>query len=138
MDTQREIFEALLPRLRSLAMRILGDEAAADEVLDAVWEEWRVAPSPECEASRALLVAASVARPWQAGERADDISASLVRLLEGLPPTDRAVLLLRKVFCLADAEIAARLGLPEPECVVIVERASERLAGLVPGNGPQP
>jgi len=162
MDAQQEIFEAVLPRLKSLAMRILRDEEAVDEVLDAVWAEWQTAPRLGNETSYAMLVASSIqcsllrsrtegalgrvfASEWtleptrsvplitaeQSNDRADDISVSLVLLLEGLPPSDRTVLLLRKVFRLEYADIAAQVGLPESECVAIVDNATSRLFSLI-------
>jgi RNA polymerase sigma-70 factor (TIGR02957 family) len=60
-------------------------------------------------------------------ERADDVSMALLKLLEQLAPEERAAFVLRQVFDLDYADLAAALGKSEAACRQLVHRAAERV-----------
>nr|WP_107904671.1 RNA polymerase sigma-70 factor [Streptomyces chartreusis] len=153
-----EEFEALRPLLFSIAYRILGSVAEAE---DAVQEAWlRYDGSSTRPASAKAYLSATVTRisidvlrsarvrreeytgPWfpepllsdpyedpaRAVELADSVSMAALLLLERLSPLERAVFVLREVFGFGFDEIAAAVDRSEPACRQLVVRARRHMA----------
>jgi RNA polymerase sigma-70 factor, ECF subfamily len=155
--TKVEEFEQLRPLLFSIAYRILGSVADAE---DAVQESWLryAASSTEPVSAKAFLSAvvtrisinvlrsARVRReayvgPWfpeplledpyqdpvRSAELADSLSMAVLLLLERLSPSERAVFVLRDVFGFSFAEVAAALGRSEAACRQLAVRARRHM-----------
>lgn len=142
-------FEAARRRLWSIAYRMLGTAAEADDVVQETYLRWQNADrygisSPEAWLVRTCtriaidaLRSAKRARteyvgPWLpepvAGpeddvELADTLSMAFLLMLERLSPAERAALLLRDVFDYDYARIADILDRREPACRQLVARA---------------
>src|SRR4051794_4284117 len=145
-------FEALRPLLFSIAYRILGSVAEAEDAVQETWLRWQAAPPPE---SPKAFLSAVVTRisidvlrsarrrreeyvgPWfpeplltdpyedpeRAAELADSVSMAALLLLERLSPLERAVFVLREVFGFGFAEIASALQRSEAACRQLAVRA---------------
>jgi RNA polymerase sigma-70 factor, ECF subfamily len=155
--TKVEEFEQLRPLLFSIAYRILGSVADAE---DAVQESWlRYAASSTEPASAKAFLSAVVTRisinvlrsarvrreayvgPWfpeplledpyqdpvRSAELADSLSMAVLLLLERLSPSERAVFVLRDVFGFSFAEVAAALGRSEAACRQLAVRARRHM-----------
>ncbi|MEU1253384.1 RNA polymerase sigma-70 factor [Streptomyces chartreusis] len=153
-----EEFEALRPLLFSIAYRILGSVAEAE---DAVQEAWlRYDGSSTRPASAKAYLSATVTRisidvlrsarvrreeytgPWfpepllsdpyedpaRAVELADSVSMAALLLLERLSPLERAVFVLREVFGFGFDEIAGAVDRSEAACRQLVVRARRHMA----------
>ncbi|MEU8137350.1 RNA polymerase sigma-70 factor [Streptodolium elevatio] len=150
-------FEELRPLLFSIAYRILGSVAEAE---DAVQETWlRCAESPTRPDSAKAFLSAVVTRisinvlrsarvrreeyvgPWfpeplltdpyqdpeRSAELADSVSMAALLLLERLSPLERAVFVLREVFGFGFPEIAAAVGRSEAACRQLAVRARRHM-----------
>ncbi|MFB4299655.1 RNA polymerase sigma-70 factor [Actinomadura sp. NTSP31] len=155
--TRSEEFQELRPLLFSIAYRILGSVAEAE---DAVQETWlRYDASPAVPASAKAYLSAAVTRisinvlrsarvrreeyvgtwfpeplltdPYQDPERsaelADSVSMAALLLLERLSPLERAVFVLREVFGFGFGEIASAVGRSEAACRQLVVRARRHM-----------
>ncbi|QOV36712.1 RNA polymerase sigma-70 factor [Streptomyces ferrugineus] len=153
-----EEFEELRPLLFSIAYRILGSVAEAE---DAVQETWlRFAASSTRPASTKAYLSAAVTRisidvlrsarvrreeyvgPWfpepllndpyqdpaRAVELADSVSMAALLLLERLSPLERAVFVLREVFGFGFGEVASAVGRSEAACRQLLVRARRHMA----------
>ncbi|CAG9167620.1 RNA polymerase sigma-70 factor [Cupriavidus pampae] len=69
------------------------------------------------------LLDASPPTPEELHERADDLSVAFLKVLERLTPEARAAFLLREVFDVDYAEVAAIVGKSEAACRQLVSRA---------------
>jgi RNA polymerase sigma-70 factor (TIGR02957 family) len=151
--TRAEEFEELRPLLFSIAYRILGSVAEAE---DAVQETWlRYAASATQPTSAKAFLSAVVTRisidvlrsarvrreeytgPWfpeplladpyedpeRSAELADSVSMAALLLLERLTPLERAVFVLREVFGFGFGEIAAAVGRSPSACRQLAVRA---------------
>ena len=151
--TRVEEFQELRPLLFSIAYRILGSVAEAE---DAVQESWlRFAASATQPASVKAFLSAVVTRvsidvlrsarvrreqyvgPWfpeplltdpyqdpeRSAELADSVSMAALLLLERLSPLERAVFVLREVFGFSFPEVASAVGRSEAACRQLVVRA---------------
>jgi RNA polymerase sigma-70 factor, ECF subfamily len=124
-------------------------------------EAWLVATTTRLAVDRLRSLAAErrayagpwLPEPWQGEvddgaapdrrlERAADLSIASLLLLERLTPEERAAFVLREVFEVAYAEIAATLDLTEAACRQLVHRArapaARRPAALRRGAGGSP
>ncbi|MET8830316.1 RNA polymerase sigma-70 factor [Streptomyces sp. NPDC004610] len=157
MDASEE-FEELRPLLFSLAYRILGSVAEAE---DAVQETWLRFQGPETRPrsvraylstvvtriSIDVLRSARVRReayvgPWfpepllsdpyedpeRSAELADSLSMAALLLLERLSPLERAVFVLREAFGFGFPEIASAVGRSEAACRQLAVRARRHMA----------
>jgi RNA polymerase sigma-70 factor, ECF subfamily len=151
--SRAEEFEELRPLLFSIAYRVLGSVAEAE---DAVQETWlRYAASPTQPTSAKAFLSATVTRvsidvlrsarvrretyvghwfpeplltdPYQDPERsaelADSVSMAALLLLERLSPLERAVFVLREVFGFGFPEVASAVGRSEAACRQLAVRA---------------
>lgn len=132
-------FEELRPRLFGIAYRITGVVADAEDVVQETWIAWNGMGHGEIRTPEAYLTRAvsnralnrlrdarrrredyigpwlpepldTARRPDEAAEIADSVSYALMVLLEQLTPLERAAFVLREVFQLPSAEVAAALG----------------------------
>jgi RNA polymerase sigma-70 factor (ECF subfamily) len=157
MDSQTALFQQHRPRLFSLAYRMLGSPADAEDVLHDAWLRWHAQDTAALDDPEAWLVTVTTrlaldrlrrARterehytgPWlpeplvpEAGhpeaelERGETLTLSFLLLLERLSPDERAAFLLYEVFDYSHAEAAAILGIAQDACRQRVHRARTRL-----------
>jgi len=155
--SRAEEFQELRPLLFSIAYRILGSVAEAE---DAVQETWlRYQASPTQPASAKAFLSAAVTRlsidvlrsarvrreeysgPWfpeplvtdpysdpeRSAELADSVSMAALLLLERLTPLERAVFVLREVFGFGFDEIASAVGRSEAASRQLAVRARRHM-----------
>jgi RNA polymerase sigma-70 factor (ECF subfamily) len=154
MDREQQ-FDELRPLLFSLAYRMLGVRADAEDVVQDAYVRWRSAKESEIRSPKSYLTTV-VARlsldalkaahhtretyigPWlpeplveplgtQPIEMAESLSLAFLHLLESLSPAERVAFLLREVFEADYSEIAQTLDSNEANCRQIVTRARQRL-----------
>lgn len=154
-EARAEVFHEYRPLLRSIAYRMLGSLADAEDILQDAYIRWQESTTA-ARNPRAFLVttvsrlcinhleSARVRREEYVGswlpepvaaddslERAgadDSLSIAFLVLLERLTPTERAVFLLREVFEYEYSEIGAILDQTEPACRQILRRARLHVA----------
>lgn len=152
MSHARE-FESLRPLLFSIAHRMLGSVAEAEDAVQETWLRY-TAGTVRPESLRSylstvvtrisidVLRSARVRReayvgPWfpeplltdpyenpeRAAEFADSVSMAALLLMERLSPLERAVFVLREVFGFDFDQVAAAVGRSEPACRQLASRA---------------
>lgn len=155
-----EAFQAQRPLLFSIAYRMLGSAAEAEDVLQEAWLRWQEAAPEALDSDKAWLstvvtrlcldqLKSARARreayvgPWlpepvQLDEPVDpeSISLAFLVLLERLTPVERAVYLLREVFDYRFAEIAAIVGQSEVNCRQLHHRARAHVQAARPRFAP--
>ena len=143
--------------LFTVAYEMLGSAADAEDVLQEVWLRWADVPLEEVRDPRAYLVRMTtrlalnrlrtLARrredyvgTWLPEpvltapdvahdvELADSVSTAMLLVLETLPPTERAVFVLREVFDVPYGEIAQAVEKSEPAVRQIASRARAHVA----------
>src|SRR3954466_4927992 len=147
-------FEPRRPLLFSIAYRMLGSVAEAEDVLQDAWIRARQDAHTEIRSPRAYLTTIvtrlcidhlrsaertrmeypgawlpePLAEPIQEpAELASSLTTAFLVMLEHLAPTERAVFLLREVFELEFEEIARSVGKSEANTRQILTRARGRL-----------
>jgi len=150
-------FEAVRPRLKRLAYRMLGSVAEAEDVVQEAFLRWHgtdreMVRDPEAFLARTVtrlcldeLKSARRHRetypgpwlpePWVEAEAeggADDVTYHLMFVLERLSPLERAAFLLHDVFDLEFREVAAHLGRSEATCRQLAARARRRVRDARP------
>lgn len=155
--TRAEEFEDLRPLLFSIAYRILGSVAEAEDAVQETWlryESTATRPaSPKAFLSAVVtrisidvLQSARVRRetyvgPWlpeplladpyedpaRSAELADSVSMAALLLLERLSPLERAVFVLRDVFAFDFPAIASAVGRSEAACRQLAVRARRHM-----------
>ena len=152
-----DLFTAYRTLLFTVAYEMLGSAADAEDVLQEVWLRWAEVPADEVRDPRAYLVRITtrlslnrlrtLARrredyvgPWLPEplltapdvahdvELADSVSTAMLLVLETLPPTERAVFVLREVFDVPYAEIAEAVEKSEAAVRQIASRARTHVA----------
>jgi RNA polymerase sigma-70 factor (ECF subfamily) len=148
-------FEVYRPLLFSLAYRMLGTRADAEDIVQDAYLRWQAASQEEVRAPKSYLTTV-VARlsldslksarrkretyvgEWlpepivepkgsSAIEMAESLSLAFLHILETLSPDERIAFLLREVFDTDYAEIAATLETSEPNCRQIIARARKHI-----------
>lgn len=144
-------------RIWSIAYRMLGSRADADDAVQEAWLRWNGTRQGEIRSPQAWLVTATTricidrlkslraererytgpwlpepivdeaASPDHAVELASELSVALLALLERLAPEERAAFLLHEMFESDYRDIAQILGKSEAACRQIVSRASRRV-----------
>ncbi len=143
--------------LFTVAYEMLGSAADAEDVVQEVWLRWVDVDVEQVRDPRAYLVRMTTrlalnrlrtrARrredyvgTWlpepvltspdvaQDVELADSVSTAMLLVLETLPPTERAVFVLREVFDVPYAEIAEAVGKSEPAVRQVASRARAHVA----------
>jgi RNA polymerase sigma-70 factor (ECF subfamily) len=156
-----ESFNRYRSVLFSIAYRMLGSVADAEDILQEAFIRWQRTDPSEVQSTRAFLVtivsrlcinylqSARVQREEYIGQwlpepvmtdpdpfsmvRVDEsLSLAFLVLLERLTPQERAVLLLRDVFDYDYAEIARTIGKDEANCRQILRRAREHITEMRP------
>ena len=146
-----DAFETQRPRLVSLAYRMLGSRAEAEDVAQDAWLRWRRGGGEGVADPAAWLVRvatrlcldrlradrarrAAYRGPWLPEpliedlaadplERAEEVSVAFLLALERLSPLERAVFLLHDVFDADYAAIGETLGRSEAACRQLAARA---------------
>ncbi|MBB1244848.1 RNA polymerase sigma factor SigJ [Streptomyces durbertensis] len=157
------MFDAHRPYLASVAYRLLGSVADADDVLQDAWLRWRTVDHGTVEDPRAyltrtvtrlcydLLRSARVRREAYVGEwlpepavveevspaeRAvvgEEVSLAMLAVLEKLTPAERTAFVLHDVFAVDFAEIATALD-RSPEAVRQLASRARRRVGEQSGR----
>jgi RNA polymerase sigma factor (sigma-70 family) len=156
-DDGLRAFFRVRPRLFGIAYRMLGSVAEAEDTVQDVWMRWQTADrsvvrdAPAFLARTTTRLAINVARsarsrrethagrrvrepvdtsadPRSGAERGEALRSALLVLQESLPPTERAVYVLREAFDYSYREIADMLGLEEANARQLATRARQRIA----------
>ena len=155
--TQDEEFEELRPLLFSIAYRLLGSVAEAEDAVQESWLRYHAAatrPSSVKAYLSAVVTRVSIdvlrsararretyvgqwlpepllADPYQdpqrSAELADSVSTAALLLLERLTPLERAVFVLREVFGFGFPEVAAAVARSEAACRQLAHRARRHM-----------
>src|SRR5580698_1858750 len=154
-NKQMNPFEVYRPLLFSLAYRMLGTRADAEDIVQDAYLRWQAASQEEVRAPKSYLTTV-VARlsldslksarrkretyvgEWlpepivepkgsTALEMAESLSLAFLHVLETLSPDERVAFLLREVFDAEYAEIAATLETSEPNCRQLIARARKHI-----------
>jgi RNA polymerase sigma-70 factor (ECF subfamily) len=162
-----ELFQQHRGLLFSIAYRMLGSVADAEDMLQEAFIRWRGTEAAEIQSPRAFLVtivsrlcinyleSARVKREQYVGQwlpeplltaPAEDatshidesLSMAFLVVLERLNAVERAVFLLHEVFDYDYAEIARILSLTEANCRQILRRARRHIADVRPRFDPSP
>ncbi|HEY8134183.1 MAG TPA: RNA polymerase sigma-70 factor [Thermoanaerobaculia bacterium] len=150
-DSRLTAFDQHRGLLFSIAYRMLGSVADAEDILQETFIRWLQASSDDIRSPKAFLItiitrlsinhlqSARVRREEYVGQWLPEplildegsdpgsLSIAFLVLLERLNPTERAVFLLREVFDYEYAEIAAALGQSEANCRQILRRAKQHV-----------
>jgi RNA polymerase sigma-70 factor (TIGR02957 family) len=156
-----EAFVAHRNLLFTVAYEMLGSAADAEDVLQEVWLRWSGVAHDEVREPRAYLVRittrlalnhlrSGVRRreeyvgPWlpeplltspdvaEDVELAESVSTAMLLVLETLPPTERAVFVLREVFDVPYDEIAAAVDKSEAAVRQVAHRARSHVQARRP------
>jgi RNA polymerase sigma-70 factor (ECF subfamily) len=151
MEQLETAFEDVRPLLFSLAYRMLGSAAEAEDVVQDSFLRWQAAPRAEVASAKAYLTTIATrlcldrlksARaqretyigPWLPEPMRTDsppdresISTAFLVLLETLGPVERAVYLLREALDFGHEEIAEIIGHETAAVRQIFHRAQERV-----------
>lgn len=155
-----DAFEAVRPRLKRLAYRMLGSTTEAEDIVQDAWLRWQGADPDAIADPTAWLVrvatrlcldrlrADQAARaayrgPWlpepliealtdDPVERAEEVSVAFLLALERLSPLERAVFLLHDVFETDYAAVAETLGRSEAACRQLAARARDHVRDARP------
>jgi RNA polymerase sigma-70 factor (ECF subfamily) len=155
-------FETVRGQLLSVAYRMLGSAADAEDVVQEAWLRWDQADEPAVRDAKAWLSVAvvrlcldklksvrsrreSYVGTWlpepvvtpQPIER-ESISLAFLVLLEKLTPVERAVYLLHHVFEYTHPEAAEALGMSDAAVRQAFHRAKEHIAASRPRFAPSP
>ncbi|HLL57058.1 MAG TPA: RNA polymerase sigma-70 factor [Rubrobacteraceae bacterium] len=161
MTAWTEDFERHRSLLFSIAYRMLGSVAEAEDVVQEAYLRWREVPEGEVRSPKSYLSAVvtrlSIDRlrsarreeyigPWLPepliSDRAEELAAhyeldeslsmAFLVLLESLNPVERAVFLLREVFGYDYEEISSIVRKSEANCRQIARRARQSVAARRP------
>ncbi|WP_052397026.1 RNA polymerase sigma-70 factor [Streptomyces sp. NRRL F-5123] len=161
MDAATEAFVAHRNLLFTVAYEMLGSAADAEDVLQETWLRWIAVDLAAVREPRAYLVRATTRQalvrlrtlsrrretyvgPWlpepllttrdvaEDVELADSVSTAMLLVLETLAPTERAVFVLREVFAVDYAEIAAAVDKSPAAVRQIAHRARAHVAARRP------
>jgi RNA polymerase sigma-70 factor (ECF subfamily) len=156
LDSAAAEFEAVRPRLFGIAYRMLGTVAEAEDIVQDAWIRWQgtdrslvrsaqaflttvitrlsINASESAHARREVYVGQWLPEPVSTendptlgAERAEALEIGMLRLLERLTPTERAVYLLREAFDYSFGEIAQVLEVSDANARQLARRARAHL-----------
>jgi RNA polymerase sigma factor (sigma-70 family) len=152
MNDSIAVFEASRRRLLSIAYRMLGSMAEAEDVVQDTWLRWHGADPQALQAPVAWLTTvatrlaldrlrrakreAALPEPWLLDEqpsgedeveRLCELSYGVLLMLQRLSPGERAALLLHEVFDVPHGEVGRILGLTAGHSRQLVRRARARV-----------
>ena len=110
-----------------LALDRLGSAQARRESYVGPW-----LPEPLLTGTDPVAAAPAPPDPAAAAEVGEQVSLAVLVVLETLSPAERAVFVLREVFALSTAEVAAALGRSEPAVRQLAHRAREHVQARRP------
>ena len=110
-----------------LALDRLGSARARRESYVGPW-----LPEPIMTGNRTVASGPAPADPTEAAEVGEQVSLAMLVVLETLSPAERAVFVLREVFGLSMAEVAAVLGRTEAAVRQMAHRAREHVQARRP------
>jgi RNA polymerase sigma-70 factor (ECF subfamily) len=153
-----ELFNQHRPLLLSIAYRMLGSVADAEDMVQEAYLRWQGAAGEEISEPRAYLatvvtrlcvdhlksarsrhelpqstalpelVGTEDGDPFASATMADSLAIAFLVVLQTLRPVERAVFLLHDVFDFDHAAIAAAVGKSEQACRQILRRAKRRIS----------
>ena len=163
MENSATIFEEQRSFLHSLAYRMLGSSADADDIVQEAWLRWAGVPLAEVDSPRSFLgktvtrlcldqlKSARVKRetyvgPWlpepiaeEPGDASsDDVSYAMLHAMERLSPLERAAFLLHDVFGESFEEIGNFLSKDAAACRQLASRARKHLRAEAPRHQVDP
>jgi RNA polymerase sigma-70 factor (TIGR02957 family) len=156
-DAGAEAFEDCRALLFSVAYRMMGTVADAEDIVQDAWLRWSGADRSAVEDAKAYLVRVvtntaidrlrsarmrreSYVGPWlpepvltspdvaEDVELAESVSLAMLVVLETLSPLERAVFVLREVFGFSHAEVADTLDRSEASVRQVAHRARQHVA----------
>lgn len=152
MNDSIAVFEASRRRLLSIAYRMLGSVAEAEDVVQDTWLRWHAADPRTLDTPLAWLTTvatrlaidrlrrtqreAALPEAWLLDEvpsdtdevtRLCDLSYGVLLMLQRLSPDERAALLLHEVFDVPHAEIGRILGVKTEHSRQLARRARARV-----------
>jgi RNA polymerase sigma-70 factor (ECF subfamily) len=156
-DDGLSAFMSMRPRLFGIAYRMLGSAPEAEDVVQDVWLRWQTTDRSVVRDAAAFLtttatrlainilqsarsrretqVAAWLTEPVDTSadhelgvERREALELGVLRLLEKLPPAERAAYILREAFDYAYRDIANILRIEEANARQVVTRARQHVA----------
>lgn len=156
-DDGLSAFMRVRPRLFSIAYRMLGSSAEAEDILQDVWVRWQTTDRGRVKNPAAFMVTATTrlainvmqsararrerqvppglpdpvdtsADPGLGAERREALNVAVLLLLERLSPTERAAYVLREAFDYSYRTIAAIIRAKEANARQIVTRAREHVS----------
>jgi RNA polymerase sigma-70 factor (ECF subfamily) len=157
MEIAAATFEEHRPFLRSLAYRMLGTAADADDIVQEAWLRWASVPMAEIDSPRSFLAktttrlcldhlkSARVQRETYVGEwlpepiaddpgetSGDDVSYAMLLAMERLTPLERAAFLLHDIFGESFEEIGEFLSKSAATCRQLASRARRHVRDEAP------
>jgi RNA polymerase sigma-70 factor (ECF subfamily) len=162
---EEDPFEGVRPLLFSIAYRMTGTRADAEDVLQEAFLRWQSAEKTSIESPKAFLTTVvsrlsldvlKAARrkrevytgPWlpepivgpvsEPVEMAESLSLAFLHVLESLPAEERVAFLMREVFDAAYREVAETLDTSEANARQLVSRAREHLRARRPRHRVDP
>jgi RNA polymerase sigma-70 factor (ECF subfamily) len=157
MESRATVFTSVRPLLLSIAYRMLGSVADAEDLVQETYLRWQEAPedvrSPRAYLTTIVtrlainhlrsarvqretyvgtwlpepLMTEQVADPLSSVELAESLSMAFLVLLERLTPVERAVFLLREVFDFEYSEIGQIVDKTETNCRQLFARARRQI-----------
>lgn len=157
LDEGLSAFLSVRPRLFSIAYRMLGSAAEAEDIVQDVWVRWQTADRSLVRDATAFLATTTTrlainvmqsarlrrekymgpwlpepadtsADPGRGAERGEALELGILVLLKRLSPTERAAYILREAFDYTYREIANVLRLEEANARQVVTRARQHVA----------
>jgi RNA polymerase sigma factor (sigma-70 family) len=156
-DDGLSAFLGVRPRLFSIAYRMLGNAAEAEDIVQDVWVRWQTADRSLVRNAAAFLATTTTrlainvmqsarsrretyvgpwlpervdtsADPGLGAERGEALELGVLVLLKKLSPTERAAYILREAFDYTYRDIANVLRLEEANARQVVTRARQHVA----------
>jgi RNA polymerase sigma-70 factor (ECF subfamily) len=120
--SRSEEFEEARPLLLSIAHRMLGSTAQAEDAVHRTWLHYEATPEQPASSREFLMAAVAricldvLRRSRPRREQSDPSATAALSLLERLGPLERAVFVLREVLGCGTAQIASAVGCSEAAC----------------------